>query len=97
MNTLQEKENTDSVRVCKAFFLSYHLCIEGLLHNCLMHTILQITSFNPLDGNQAATVVDNKFLVWDLGQESPQLLSVGTMQSKGQINTNKLHIHLNFI
>lgn len=49
-----------------------------------MYKILQVTSFNPLDGKQAATVIDNKFLVWDIGQESAQLTSVGTMNSKGQ-------------
>ncbi|KAG8311912.1 EARP-interacting protein homolog [Homalodisca vitripennis] len=44
---------------------------------------IKVTAFNPLDGKQAATVVDNKFLVWDLGQDSAQLISVGTMQGKG--------------
>lgn len=45
-----------------------------------------MTAFNPLDGKQAATVVDNKFLVWDLGQEAAELVTVGTMQGKGQLN-----------
>jgi hypothetical protein len=45
----------------------------------------QVTAFNPLDGKQAATVVDNKFLVWDVGQDSAQLVSVGTMQAKGTL------------
>ncbi|XP_054275007.1 EARP-interacting protein homolog [Macrosteles quadrilineatus] len=44
---------------------------------------IKVTCFNPLDGKQAATVVDNKFLVWDLGEDSAQLTSVGTLQAKG--------------
>lgn len=44
-----------------------------------------MTVFNPSDGNQVTTVVDNKFLLWDLGQADAQLVTVGILEGKGII------------
>lgn len=43
----------------------------------------KVTTFNPSDGKQAATVVDNKFLVWDLGEANAKLVSTGLMEGRG--------------
>uniref|UniRef100_A0A1B6D331 EIPR1-like beta-propeller domain-containing protein n=1 Tax=Clastoptera arizonana TaxID=38151 RepID=A0A1B6D331_9HEMI len=44
---------------------------------------IKATIFNPSEGKQAATVIDNKFLVWDLGDGCAKLTSTGCLEGKG--------------
>ncbi|KAJ8672709.1 hypothetical protein QAD02_003969 [Eretmocerus hayati] len=44
---------------------------------------LKTITYNPTDGAKAVSVVDNNFVLWDINFK-PQVVTVGTLSSKGQ-------------
>ncbi|XP_076643202.1 EARP-interacting protein homolog isoform X1 [Halictus rubicundus] len=47
-------------------------------------TDLKTIAYHPTDSTQAVSVVDNNFVLWDLGNNGPQVITCGTLASKGQ-------------
>ncbi|PSN32600.1 Protein TSSC1 [Blattella germanica] len=57
---------------------------------------VKITCFHPTEGSKAATVVDNKFLIWDLNNgRSAKEIHSGVLEGKGQprFTTGKWNPH----
>ena len=47
-------------------------------------TDLKTIAYHPMDSTKAVSVVDNKFILWDLADNGPQATTSGTLASKGQ-------------
>ncbi|KOX76307.1 Protein TSSC1 [Melipona quadrifasciata] len=47
-------------------------------------TDLKTIAYHPMDSTKAVSVVDNKFILWDLTDNGPQATTSGTLASKGQ-------------
>lgn len=47
-------------------------------------TDLKTIAYHPMDSTKAVSVVDNKFILWDLTDNGPQATITGTLASKGQ-------------
>ncbi|XP_033199005.1 EARP-interacting protein homolog isoform X1 [Bombus vancouverensis nearcticus] len=47
-------------------------------------TDLKTIAYHPMDSTKAVSVVDNKFILWDLAENGPQVTTSGTLASKGQ-------------
>lgn len=47
-------------------------------------TDLKTIAYHPMDSTKAVSVVDNKFVLWDLLNGEPQVVTCGTLASKGQ-------------
>lgn len=45
---------------------------------------LKTIAYHPTDSTKAVAVVDNKFVLWDLFGSNPQVVTSGTLASKGQ-------------
>ncbi|XP_033226535.1 EARP-interacting protein homolog [Belonocnema kinseyi] len=56
---------------------------------------LKIIAYHPSDGTKAVSVVDNNFILWDLRNDNPQVVTVGTLSGKGQprFTTGKWNPH----
>ncbi|XP_015600749.1 EARP-interacting protein homolog isoform X2 [Cephus cinctus] len=56
---------------------------------------LQIIAYHPMDATKAVSVVDNNFVLWDLTNTCPQVVTVGTLSTKGQprFTTGKWNPH----
>lgn len=49
-----------------------------------LFTYYQVTAFHPSESTQAATVVDNKVLIWDMGEGEARLNTDILLEGKGQ-------------
>ncbi|XP_076664921.1 EARP and GARP complex-interacting protein 1 [Andrena cerasifolii] len=47
-------------------------------------TDLKTIAYHPMESTKAVSVVDNKFILWDLADNGPQATTSGTLASKGQ-------------
>ncbi|KZC14191.1 PREDICTED: protein TSSC1 [Dufourea novaeangliae] len=47
-------------------------------------TNLKTIAYHPTDSLKAVSVVDNNFILWDLADNGPEVVSCGTLASKGQ-------------
>lgn len=58
---------------------------------------LKTIVYHPIEGDKVVSVVDNKFILWNLNEASPQASTVGTLMTKGQprFTTGKWNPHNN--
>lgn len=57
---------------------------------------VKVTCFHPTDGSKAASVVDNKFVIWDLNhRDTAKVVQSGVLEGKGQprFTTGKWNPH----
>ncbi|XP_034243168.1 EARP-interacting protein homolog isoform X2 [Thrips palmi] len=68
---------------------SHHSSMNPLECLCELDTMqhgkeVKVSVFHPTDGSRVMSVVDNHFLLFDVGESSPKLISKGTLEGKGQ-------------